>query len=216
MKRRGFVRGLLLAPAAQAVLSAQSAAPPAAIAPAQQARGPRNMQGPAKLPVTGADLTADQPQKFFTKNQFATLEKLGDVLMPPMKGNPGAVEAKAPLFLDFLLSVSPVDRQKLYKNGLDQLNMQAKQKFQMSFAQLDAGQAGAILKPLMVTRPWSEEWPADTIKDFVAEAHEDLRKATQNSREWAEASAKTGRGRFNRGSQATGFYWKPIDPLVGE
>jgi len=167
------------------------------------------------LKVTGPDLTAETSQRFFSKDQFETLEKLGSVFMPPMKGNPGALEAQAPLFLDFLLSVSPAKRQDLYRNGLDQLNAQAKQKFSQSFAQLSAAQAGEILKPLMVVRPWTEDWPADPLKDFVAEAHEDLRKATANSREWAEAAAKSGR-RFNRGAQASGYYWKPIDPVVGD
>jgi hypothetical protein len=217
MKRRGFVRGLLLAPAAQAALSAQQppAAAPATPPATQPARPARNMQGPARLNVTSADLTAEAPQLYFSKEQFATLEKLAGVFMPPMKGNPGALDAQAPLFLDFLISVSPAERQKLYKNGLDNLNAQAKQKFMKSFAQLDATQAGAIIKPLMVARPWTVDWPDDPMQNFIAEAHEDIRKATANSREWAEAAAKSGR-RFNRGGQATGFYWKPIDPVVGD
>lgn len=218
MKRRGFVRGLILAPAAQAALSAQqnrTPQTPAAPAAAQQPVPMRGAQGPAMLKVTDADLTSEASRLFFSMDQFETLEKMASVVMPPMKGNPGATEAQAPLFLDFLISVSPVDRQNLYKNGLDQLNAQAKQKFQKSFAQLDAAQVGAILKPLMVVRPWNLDWPSDPLQDFVAQAHEDIRKATTNSREWAEASAKTGR-RFNRGSQTTGFYWKPIDPVVGE
>jgi hypothetical protein len=213
MKRRGFVRGLILAPAAQAALSAQQAPAPAPAAPPD--RPMRNMQGPAKLKVTGADLTAETTQLYFSKDQFAALEKLASVLMPPMKGNPGALEAQAPLFLDFLIRVSPSDRQMLYKDGLDNLNAQAKKKFSKSFAQLDATQAGTIIKPLMVTRPWTVDWPDDPMQKFIAEAHEDVRKATTNSREWAEAAAKSGR-RFNRGGQTTGFYWKPIDPVVGD
>ncbi len=165
--------------------------------------------------VTSLDLTSETDQKYFSKPQYAALEKLAEVMMPPMKGNPGAIDAQAPLFLDFLISVSPDERQKLYKTGLDHLNAQAKQKFSKSFAELDAAQAGAILKPLMVTRPWTVDWPADPMQNFIAEAHEDIRKATQNSREWAEAAAKSGR-RFNRGGQTTGFYWKPIDPVVGD
>jgi Gluconate 2-dehydrogenase subunit 3 len=218
MKRRGFVRGLILAPAAQAALSAQqnrTPQTPAAPAAAQQPVPMRGAQGPARLKVTAADLTSESPRLFFSKDQFETLEKMATVMMPPMKGNPGAIEAQAPLFLDFLISVSPFDRQNLYQNGLDQLNEQAKQKFQKNFAQLDASQVGTILKPLMVARPWNLDWPKDPLQDFVAQAHEDIRKATTNSREYAEASANSGR-RFNRGSQSTGFYWKPIDPVVGD
>jgi hypothetical protein len=212
MKRRGFVRGLVLAPVAQAALSAQQA--PAA-APAAAASPMRGAQGPAKLKVTDADLTSETPQLYFSKDQFATLEKIAAIFMPPMKGNPGALEAQAPLFLDFLIKVAPADRQKLYTNGLDQLNAKAKQNFQKPFAQLNANEAGSILKPLMVARPWTVDWPDDPMQDFVAQAHEDIRKATTNSREYAETAAKSGR-RFNRGSQGTGFYWKPIDPVVGD
>jgi hypothetical protein len=218
MKRRGFVRGLVLAPVAQVALSAQqnrTPQTPAAPGAAQQPVPMRGAQGPAKLKVTDADLTSETPRLFLSKDQFETLEKMASVVMPPMKGNPGAIEAQAPLFLDFLIGVSPADRQNLYKNGLDQLNAQAKQKFQKGFAQLDAPQVGEILKPLMVARPWNLDWPSDPLQDFVAQAHEDIRKATTNSREYAAASANSGR-RFNRGSQGTGFYWKPIDPLVGD
>jgi hypothetical protein len=213
MKRRGFVRGLLLAPAAQAALSAQQ--PPAAGPGAPAGRPMRSMQGPAKVKVTDADLTSEPDRRFFSKDQFEALEKLASVFMPPMKGNPGALEAQAPDFLDFLVSVSPFERQALYKEGLDQLNQTATEKYQKRFAQLDAAQAGTILKPLMVARPWTVDWPADPMENFIAEAHEDIRKATVNSREWSEAAAKSGR-RFNRGSQTTGFYWKPIDPVAGD
>ncbi len=68
--------------------------------------------------------------------------------MPPMKNNPGALEAQAPEFLDFLLSASPEDRQKLYLSGLDGLEEQSIDKFHKSFCDLSAQQADAILKPL--------------------------------------------------------------------
>jgi hypothetical protein len=210
IKRRGFVRGLLLAPAAQAALSAQT--PPAAPTPAPARRAVTNV---ALLTVTEADVTAETRQHYFSQEQFQTLQKLAAMMMPPMKGNPGALDAKAPEFLDFLISVSPRDRQDLYLDGLDDLNAEAQRKFAKAFAQLDAQQADGILKPLMVARPWAQDRPSEPIKDFVSQVHDDLRTATMNSREWAEASAKSGR-RFTRGSQSRGFLWKPIDPLVGE
>ena len=68
--------------------------------------------------------------------------------MPPINGAPGALDAGAPEFLDFLISESPQDRQQLYKVGLDQLNAQAKKRFNKTFAEMDATQTATLLAPL--------------------------------------------------------------------
>jgi len=160
------------------------------------------------------DLTADTAAPtFFTADQFAALRALGNLLQPPMKSHPGAVEAGAPEFLDFLISVSPADRQQIYREGLDGLNSQSKKKFKKLFADLDATQADAIVRPLLVVIPWSEDLPKDPVRHFLAQAHRDFRTATQNSREWAEAGASSGR-RGGRGFGGAGLYWLPIDPVV--
>jgi hypothetical protein len=163
--------------------------------------------------VTQPDLAAKTDQHFFTTEQFATLQKLGNVLLPPLKGNPGALDAGAPEFLDFLISVSPTDRQKLYRQGLNQINVLATNQFHAPFAELNATQAGAILRPLLVVRYWADDFPNDPLKSFVAQVHQDLRTATMNSREWVEAAAKSGH-RFTRGFNSQGMYWAPIDPIV--
>ncbi len=223
IQRRSFVRSLLIAPALPAGLAAQQAASSTATpqttpqqptpqpnTPARQV--PKQPQEIPFLKTTQPDLAAETDARFFTADQFATLEKLGSVLMPPMKGNPGAIDAHAPEFLDFLIGASPADRQTIYRNGLDALNAQAKQRFHKSFAEIDAAQAGVILKPLLVVRPWPEDLPSDPVQSFVAQVHEDLRTATFNSREWAAAAGKTAR-RFSRGGRGSGMYWKPVDPI---
>ncbi len=134
------------------------------------------------------------------------------VLVPPIKNNPGALEAGAPEFLDFLLSASSTTRQKSYLFGLDQLEAQAQGKYQRSFCDLDASQADAILRPLLVSRFWPEDLPDDPLKSFIAQVHEDLRTATMNSREWAAAAEKSGH-HFSRASRGSGYYWFPIDPI---
>jgi hypothetical protein len=165
--------------------------------------------------VVQADLVSEGEQKFFSADQFAALKKLGGVLMPPLKGKPGATEAHAPEFLDFLLSVSPADRQKLYRHGLDGLNAQAKKQFHKSFGELDNTQVDAIVRPLLVARPWPQELPSDPMKNFMAQVHEDLRTATANSREWAAASPSSPSGQRGRGfNRSSGYYWHPIDPVV--
>jgi hypothetical protein len=164
------------------------------------------------LDVTAVDLAGQPAPRYFTTIQFSTLRKLGDLLAPPLKNNPGATEAQAPEFLDFLISVSPEDRQKLYLSGLDSLEAQAIDKFQKSFSELNAEQVDAILRPLFVARPWPQDFPSDPLENFVAQVHDDLRTATMNSREWAAASEKSGH-LFTRGSRTRGFYWAPIDPI---
>ncbi|MDQ2774990.1 MAG: gluconate 2-dehydrogenase subunit 3 family protein [Acidobacteriota bacterium] len=221
MKRRNFVRSLLVTPVAPAVLAAGQAAtntaptqqpPPQPNTPARQM--PRQPPEVPHLDVTAVDLTGQPAPQYFTAIQFSTLRKLGALLMPPLKNNPGAVEAQAPEFLDFLISVSPGDRQKLYLSGLDGLEASSKDKFHKSFCDLDAQQADTILKPLLVARPWPEDLPTDPLQNFLAQVHEDLRTATVNSREWTAASEKSGH-HFTRRSRSSGYYWAPIDPIEG-
>lgn len=220
MKRRSFVQSLLVAPAAPAAVAVGQAAkpqttpqqqpPPQANTPAKQT--PRQPPAIPKLEVTQVDVAGQAAPHFFNAVQFATLRKLGSVLMPPLKGNPGALEAQAPEFLDFLISVSPADRQKLYVSGLDHLDLLSKSKVGKSFADAEAAQTDTVLRPLLTVRPWPEDLPPDPLKNFIAQVHEDLRTATMNSREWAEASEKSGR-RFTRGFRGSGYYWAPIDPI---
>jgi hypothetical protein len=217
MKRRGFVKALLVTPAVPLVArQAPAPAPAPAATPHQDSpdpQRPRQFGQANQLPTVQVDTTAQTRQLFFSAGQFAALEKLGEVLIPPLLGKPGASEAGAALFLDFLISESPQPQQHLYRSGLDGLNAASFKQFKQQFAGLDAAQASAILKPLLVVRPWPEEMPEDHMQHFIAQAHDDLQKATANSREWATAStaAATGRRGFN---QAIGLYWNPIDPVV--
>ena len=220
MKRRNFVGKLLAAPAAPALLGAQQNTTPPGVQqqPAPQpntpaVQWPRQPQNIAPLKVTASDLTSEIDQHFFSAEQFSTLRKLGEVMVPAIKSNPGALEAGAPEFLDFLLSVSPAERQQSYCRGLDGLNSQARTKFQKSFAELDAEQAGMVLKPLLTVRPWPEDLPHEPLQKFIAQVHEDLRTATMNSREWAAAAEKSGH-RFTGRARGMGMYWRPIDPVV--
>jgi Gluconate 2-dehydrogenase subunit 3 len=216
LKRRAFVHNLLLVPAVPAALSAQQpvtpptqpASPPST--PAVQT--PRQPQGIPALKLTNADLASETTPHFFSPEEFNTLQALGKVMVPALKGYPGAIEAKAPEFLDFLISVSPADRQKLYRDGLTSLDAHSKAKFQKPFAQLSQTEAAGILKPLMVVRLWPEDFPSDPVQNFIAQVHEDFRTATANSREWAEAAAQSGH-RFTRRSRGSGLYWAPIDPI---
>lgn len=150
------------------------------------------------------DAAAETVLHFFTAQQFAALRKLSDMLSPPVNGTPGALEAKAPEFLDFLLSQSSADRQQLYRSGLDGLNAQAKRRFNKFFADIDAGQAEMLLASLH--EPWSYDAPSDPVAAMLLAAKDEVRRATLNSREWNLAAAA---GRTRGGG--AGLYWLPID-----
>jgi hypothetical protein len=86
------------------------------------------------------------------------------------------------------------------------LNTQAQNRFGKPFADPDAAQADAILKPLVTTVAWAYDPPQDPLRRFVFQAHQDIRTATGNSLEASRAAANSGR----RGFAAAGLYWNPI------
>ncbi len=209
MKRRNFVKALATLPAAQALIAQQQpAGQPAPGVPANPTQPveppPRAGDELPKFDIAVPDAAADMIPDFFTAQQFAALRKLCAILMPAVNKAPGAIEARAPEFLDFLIGHSPAERQQLYRAGLDALNTQARQQFQKPFDEVDDSQAATILKPLQT--PWSYDPPTDPMTRFLRAAKVDVRTATVNSREYGAVAADTGRRSF-----AGGLYWYPID-----
>ena len=220
MKRRKFVQSLVAV--TPAVVVAQQVAPPSTQPPAtpQQpveppigaaGRGGRGagagMEDTTKLEITSADAVGQMTPHFFNADQYLALEKLSQILLPPLKGAPGALDAQAPQFLDFLLGESPADRQQLYRQGLDALNAQARKKFQQAFAKLSDDQAAQLLEPLR--QPWTYDPPADPLTKFLRAAKQDVRTATVNSREFSVAGNAAGGG--GRRFGGTGLYWNSLD-----
>ena len=226
MRRREFVKALVAASvsgktilaqstpaqAAPATPAAAAAAPPAAI-PAQ---GPlpwmRGLLEVKPLPLGSVvpDAVASASTKFFSETQMATLRQLCEILLPPLRGFPGAVDAGAPEFLDFLISVSPPEGQEMYKSGLDRLDREAKQKFGVPFSAVDAAQADALI------RPWLKAWmadhpPTEPFERFINLAHADIRTATMNSQVWSEATVAAGKR-----PPGVGLYWFPVEADVEE
>jgi hypothetical protein len=198
VKRRRFIQSLAAAPAVSAAAPQQGAAPSTPAAP--------------KLTNSTADSDAETTPRFFTPVQFAALRHLGALFMPGRKGMPGALAAGAPEFVDFLVGVSPADRQQLYRNGLDTFNARARKQYGKPFAELDDKQADTILRPLIVTIAWVLDRPADPLEHFVAQVHDDIRTATVNSQEYADAAAAQNAGRRGRNTGVDTFI-RPIDPV---
>ncbi len=128
---------------------------------------------------------------FFTTAQLAALRRLSDIILPAIGGAPGARDAGAPEFLDFLVGQSPTPVKNLYRSGLDTLNTS---KFKHPFADLTPEQTEELLAPLR--EPWTYEEPADPMARFLRHAKADILTATVNSREWAVYSGRSGNGSY--------------------
>src|SRR5277367_5114588 len=178
MRRRDFVKAMMAASvSAKTVLGQQTATPPPHAAPslAPAAPGPlpwmRGLAEVKPLPVTPLVPDAKAAEKrFFTDRQTATLHHLSDLMMPPSKNYPGALEAGAPEFLDFLIGVSPADRQQMYQSGLDRLESEAQNHIQKPFAALGAAEADQLIRPHL--RAWlNDHPPSEPFARFINVAH---------------------------------------------
>ena len=178
----------------------------------QQTSAPRTQtqsanQPPSETPKLenfAADTAADSLPRLFSSAQFAALARLADLLMPAAGENPGAKEAGVAEFLDFLIGASPADRQTLYREGLDKLNLEARRLYGKPFAETTDADAAPIIEPLR--RPWTDEPAADPVARFLQNAKQDVMEATLNSREWSLARAKR-----SRRAGGLGMYWYPIE-----
>jgi hypothetical protein len=218
MRRRDFVKAMVAASAtAKTMLGQQSASPvapsvPPAVPPAAPTAAPgpvpwmRGLMEVKPLPIgsTVPDAVAQTDASFFNEQQLATLRRLSEILLPPLRGYPGAKEAGTPEFIDFLVGVSPADRQQMYQSGLDRLDAEAKQQFGVAFSRLDKTQADQLL------RPWLRTWmtdhpPTEPYARFINIAHSDIRTATINSEAWSKARQR---------APDMELYWFPVDPDI--
>jgi hypothetical protein len=189
MKRRRMIQSVLGVSAASAL--------PLPLFPQELAENP-------KLAVSAADAVAEAPLRFFDPESFQAFRHLGEILVPPRQNLPGAVQAQAAEFLDFLIGQSPVDRQTLYRDGVAHLNAQARSRYGRPFAELSPADADSILAPLH--EAWTYQGPADPFARFLCAAKDDFLKATVNSRQWAMAAS----GR-SRSASGLNTYWFPVE-----
>lgn len=195
MKRRQALQSL-------AGISVAGALPLRALA--QQQAAARTIAETPKLDTAVADGAAESLHQFFSADQFAALERLGEILMPTAADSPGAKDAGVADFLDFLISASPADRQAQYHDGLDKLNAGARGRYGKAFAELAPGQIDTLLAPLR--EAWTFAAPADSLAQFLRAAKMDVMHATMNSRQWSAARAKR-----SRHASGLGMYWYPIE-----
>jgi len=213
MRRRDFVKAMVAASAsAKTMLGQQTPTPvapsvppavPTAPGPVPWMRGLMEVK-PLSIASIVPDAVAQTNAYFFNEQQLATLRRLSEILLPPLKGYPGAKEVGTPEFIDFLVGVSPKERQQMYQSGLDRLNAEAKQHFGVAFSVLEKSQADQLI------RPWLRTWmtdhpPMEPYARFINIAHSDIRTATINSQAWSDA---------RRRAPDMELYWFPVDPDI--
>lgn len=178
MKRRRFVQSLPLLSSTPALFAQQEVAAP--------------------------DTVAKPVPRFFSPPQLAALRRFSDIILPAIAGTPGALEAGAPEFLDFLIGASPLPRRALYRSGLDALNSRAIAAFGKAFTALDDTQARTLLTPLR--DPWTWKDPNEVFAAFLRAAKADILAATVNSREWIAVVSQR-----SRNANGIGTYWLPSE-----
>ena len=207
MDRREFVRAMAVLAATPRWLLAQqnSTAAPVLPAPVPWTLG---LNARTPLPHTmPEDSLSETVPSFFSARNMETLSRLADAMLPHTSSHPGALDAKTPEFLDFLIGHSPAVRGSPYTNGLNWLDAEARSKYKKPFAQLEATQVDALVKPWL--RTWmTDHPPTQTHADFINIAHADIRAATVNSQVWFDnLDAKAQEGTMQ-------LYWSPIDPDI--
>lgn len=209
MQRRDFLRALVSLFVAAKSAGAQQRLNDPTLPPPAPVPWTLGLNAQTPMPVTElADEIATANLRFFSPVQMGTLMRLSDVLVPPLDGKPGALEAQTPTFLDFLMSSSPEQRQQVYANGLNWLEETAQAKYKSAFARVNDTQAGEIIKPWL--RTWmSDHPPGEVHADFINIAHDDIRTATVNSKAWDEVPSV---GAEPKTEEA--IYWLPIEPDV--
>src|SRR5690349_9982175 len=107
MKRRRMIQSVLGVSAATALphpMLAQRPRPEYSQASSTEEEMP-------KLALSVPEQVAGGVRHFFDPASLAALRRLGDIIVPGRENVPGAVDAEAAEFLDFLISKSPADRQ---------------------------------------------------------------------------------------------------------
>jgi hypothetical protein len=208
MKRRDFLQTVVTVPAGAVLLERSVGAVSPAPVQAPQAVPPllpTTSQG-AVLETVGADQVATLATRYLSSVQFASLNRLSDLLFPAQAPNPGALDAQTPQFIDNYLAESGSDRQRLYRDGLDDLARQSQSRFKKPFAELTTAEADAIVKPLFKVR--GPTMSVVELGPFINRVHQDVRTVTMNSPQWNAAQALTG----NPVTRL--LHWRNVDPTV--
>jgi hypothetical protein len=111
----------------------------------------------------GGELVQVRPARysprFFSAEEYATVERLTELIIPSDDGTPGAREAGVAEFVDFMVESDP-GVQYGFRYGLVWLDAHAQRHHQKAFRDIEPSQQTALLEPLAYSarhRPGEEE-----------------------------------------------------------
>lgn len=95
-------------------------------------------------PLTKA--AAAYKYQFFQPEQLATLDALGETIIPTDDHSPGAKAARVSEYIDAIVADAPAATKTLWNDGLAAADRAAEQKFHRSYAHCSPEEQTAILK----------------------------------------------------------------------
>ena len=90
--------------------------------------------------------------RFFKPAQLATLDELGETIIPTDDHSPGAKAARVSEYIDAIVADAPVRTKTLWNDGLAAVERVAEQKFQRSYAHCSLEEQTVILKAFAVNQ----------------------------------------------------------------
>ncbi len=106
---------------------------------------------------------AYRPQ-FFTAAQFAAVDRLTDLIIPADEQSGGASAAKVGVYIDVLLAEAPPAVRSQWKQGLQAIDAECRQRFDSPFHELTSERQNAV----MAAMAQNEGEPATALQRFFA------------------------------------------------
>ena len=119
--------------------------------------------GSSLISLAPLQAAASQPQ-FFTASQFAAVDRLTDLIIPPDEQSGGASAAKVSTYIDVMLSEASSSAQTEWRQGLQALDAECGKRFENPFNGLTADQQNAMIDAMAQ----NEGHPATAIQRFFA------------------------------------------------
>ena len=96
---------------------------------------------------THAKAQSEKP-RFFTPAEMATITAMTALIIPADNHSPGAKEAGVPAFIDLMVSTSPEDVRKAWRDGLASVDKFSQGKHQKNFVDAPAGDQVKVLEEI--------------------------------------------------------------------
>jgi hypothetical protein len=119
------------------------------------------------------DTHREYAPQFFTAHEFKTLRRLSDLIIPADAHSPGALQAGAAEFIDYLTSNSP-ELARIYTGGFGWLDHEMQRRYALDFVDAKPEQQSAVLDVIAFRKNETPEnapgirffaWARDMVTD---------------------------------------------------